>query len=666
MPKFQVTSPEGITYEVDAPEGATEQQAISYIQQEHAAQPVAPKPAAPQPSREQALGGLIGKVSQGMSIGLGDEIQAGRIAPFRYIGEKLAGKDTSLNSAYTAELGKVRNDLKAAEQRYPTGSVIAEIGGGIAPGALMYGLAGKAGLTTAKTALGRRGRESILGAIGSGTYGFNTGEGEGRAPNAVGSAIVGGLVSPAIGYGLEKLAPIGNFISTALSPNEAQGSTNEIAKQLKQAIDSGDETTKNQLLAQLNAGKAKLPYEVPLSQGNLNPTLQNQAIEEMALKGASGDAPLRMMQEFTGKQNQALRSNINALIRDDGLPANAVGDNIVDDVAKAYRSAKWSKTAAYNTAKPLMEQAFIPKQELNAFAGQMDDALSEFPSDIANKVKNEFANELKRHGDNVTFTGAENFRKKLNNLGAKGSPEYAAGMRVKSRFDDFINSGVLQGDEGAVAAINAARAQSAALKRTFQTKQASPLVREIVASVDNNTQLAPEKIFQAISTGNSKQNANNVKSLVKILGEDHPTVSALRDSVLKDVRDSAMDASGYISPAKLAGNIDKLIYSNKSMAGQLLSPNEIATLKSLQEVSRKIAYKAPGVVNNSNSTNLALRQLDALSRTMVGRNTPLFGTIVNGLKESSAANQVGKAIAPTLEEKPIFGGAGEQLKKIAN
>ena len=35
MPKFNVTSPDGTTYSVNAPEGATEDDAIAYIQREH-------------------------------------------------------------------------------------------------------------------------------------------------------------------------------------------------------------------------------------------------------------------------------------------------------------------------------------------------------------------------------------------------------------------------------------------------------------------------------------------------------------------------------------------------------------------------------------------------------------------------------------------------------
>jgi hypothetical protein len=36
MPRFQITAPDGRKFEVDAPEGATEQDAIAYIQQQEA------------------------------------------------------------------------------------------------------------------------------------------------------------------------------------------------------------------------------------------------------------------------------------------------------------------------------------------------------------------------------------------------------------------------------------------------------------------------------------------------------------------------------------------------------------------------------------------------------------------------------------------------------
>jgi len=458
--------------------------------------------------------------------------------------------------------------------------------------------------------------------------------------------------------------------SSKITPQNAlDAKGNLLANQLQEAINKGDKETADVLISQITAAKSTgLPYDVPLSKGNITQTLVSQDIEEKALKGALGQEPQRLMTEFTTKQNQALRSNISSLIRDNDLPANAVGDDIVEAVAKAYQGAKGAKTAAYTSAKPLMDNAFIAKDKLVNFGKEIDDVLMDYPQDVAKKIRNEFDSEITRAGKDIVdvpFSRVEAFRKRLNNLGAMGTPESAAGGAVKSRLNNFIDSGVVTGDEGAVKAINQARQLNAQLKRTYQTKQASPLVREIVDAVDNNKQLAPEKLFQALSTGSSKQNANNVKSLVNILGQESPVVGGLRDSLLKDIRDRATDASGFVSPQKLAGNIEKLIYANRTVANSLLTPNEVKMLKSIQDVSRKIAYKAPGVVNNSNTGNLILRQLDSLSRTFVGRNIPLFNNLVNSLKESSAASTVSKSVAPMLEAKPIFGGVGEAGKRFA-
>lgn len=660
MPITQVKSPDGNVIKVNHPEGASQADIIGYAKANYAPQP---------PKTTNSTAGMAGKFAQGLTVGTGDEIMAGigalTAAPF---------VDQSIPELYSMGLEKQRNDLKAAEQEYPIGSAALEIAGGIAPALTGYGAAGKLGLTTAKTALGRRSREALLGGIGSGVYGYTTGEGDNRAGNAAASAATGALLSPIAGAGLEKagkiLSPLYQKIASKITPqNTLDAKGNFLANQLQEAINKGDKEAADTLLGQINAGSSEgLPFSVPLSKGNITQSLQAQDIEERALKGALGQEPQRIMSEFATKQNQALRSNISSLIRDNDLPANAVGDDIVDAVTKAYQSAKGSKTAAYTTAKPLMDSAFIAKDKLVNFGKEIDEVLMDYPQDVAKKIRNEFDSEIARAGKDIAdipFSRVEAFRKRLNNLGAFGTPESAAGGAVKSRLNNFIDSGVVTGAQGAVEAITTARKLSSQLKRTFQTKQASPLVREIVTAVDNNAQLAPEKLFQAISTGSTKQNANNVKSLIKILGEESPVVGGLRDGLLKDVRDRATDASGYVSPQKLAGNIEKLIYTNRTVANSLLTPNEIKTLKSLQDISRKIAYKAPGVVNNSNTGNLMLRQLDALSRTFVGRNTPFFNSMVNSLKEASATKSVSQSIAPTLEAKPIFGGAGEVIKRYA-
>lgn len=63
MPKFNVVSPDGLTYQVNAPEGATQEQAIKYVQDEVAAGRLSPTPKQEeQAAPEQDGGGLAGSL----------------------------------------------------------------------------------------------------------------------------------------------------------------------------------------------------------------------------------------------------------------------------------------------------------------------------------------------------------------------------------------------------------------------------------------------------------------------------------------------------------------------------------------------------------------------------------------------------------------------------
>lgn len=63
MPKFNVVSPDGLTYQVNAPEGATQEQAIKYVQDEVAAGRLSPTPKQEEQAvAEQDGGGLAGSL----------------------------------------------------------------------------------------------------------------------------------------------------------------------------------------------------------------------------------------------------------------------------------------------------------------------------------------------------------------------------------------------------------------------------------------------------------------------------------------------------------------------------------------------------------------------------------------------------------------------------
>lgn len=75
MPRFNVTSPDGRTFEVNAPEGATKEDAIAYVQKMQASKPQpAPQaePAAPQRSTGQEVGRQLGLTGRAALEGAGD------------------------------------------------------------------------------------------------------------------------------------------------------------------------------------------------------------------------------------------------------------------------------------------------------------------------------------------------------------------------------------------------------------------------------------------------------------------------------------------------------------------------------------------------------------------------------------------------------------------
>lgn len=98
MPRFEVTSPDGRTIEVTAPEGATEQQAIAYAQQNWA------QLLAAQPKKESGLlaagksglGSLISSGATGLESLFGDATQAGKRANVR---------DQARSDKYEDEIG---------------------------------------------------------------------------------------------------------------------------------------------------------------------------------------------------------------------------------------------------------------------------------------------------------------------------------------------------------------------------------------------------------------------------------------------------------------------------------------------------------------------------------------------------------------------------------
>ena len=238
MAKFQITGPNGEKFEITAPDGASEQDVLSFAQSQMAA------PAAPDPYKQEAQAeyqrlksqgipieqGLTRKIFQGMTLGGGDEVLAGMLTPFEM------AKRGTWDPREGYKHAKAMQDVAMEDARKTQGipGHIAEVAGGVGTG---IGAA-RAGLSLVRPGAGVVGRTGALAAEGAaygGAQGFlDAPDGE-RLSNAGTGAAIGagvGAALPAVGaVGGAVLGPIASNIRARVNP---QGVA---ASQLARAVD---------------------------------------------------------------------------------------------------------------------------------------------------------------------------------------------------------------------------------------------------------------------------------------------------------------------------------------------------------------------------------------------------------------------------------------------
>lgn len=262
MPMYHVTSPDGSTYEVNAPEGASEQDAMDYVQKnQQTLAPVkptapttpaaAPTPAAPAEKTwgEAIMGDAknsgIGRTGfdqgmQGMTFGFADEVQdrIGALIASTYTGEKY---DDMLKMAREASKARLAQQM---DQR-PALSIGANVAGGLLTGgAGLETSAGKAvasgvrnGVVLGKD-LGNAARVAKIAGLGAAqgaAYGAGSANDGERGEGAIKGGVIGGVagaVAPVVGRGIASLGNYGGSIAKGLVA-KAPEEVHDVADALK-------------------------------------------------------------------------------------------------------------------------------------------------------------------------------------------------------------------------------------------------------------------------------------------------------------------------------------------------------------------------------------------------------------------------------------------------
>ena len=217
MPIYEIETPDGRAFEVEAPD------------QNAALQALGVKPQESRSFRGGALAASTEGIKQGLTFGFGDELMAGAMAPIGATIDYFKGDGFDLGRAYDENLEWERDRQRAAAEQHPGANTVGMLAGGAVTGG---GLA-KQGVTLAGKAAGRGLGTRMAAGAGEGAaygsaYGFGTGEGGlgERGASAAGGAVAGTLLGgaiPAAGTAVTKaLTPAARKVGSMINPTGAK------------------------------------------------------------------------------------------------------------------------------------------------------------------------------------------------------------------------------------------------------------------------------------------------------------------------------------------------------------------------------------------------------------------------------------------------------------
>jgi hypothetical protein len=199
MAKYRITGPDGATYEINAPDGTSEQDVLAFAQSKMGSAS-APKPqatAAPKESVGTIPAALEG-IGQSATFGFSDELEGAGRALYG----KLTGDQRSLTDLYSEGVAKPRQRIKDASETNPAAFYAGEIGAGfLVPGGLA-GLGVKGALAGAAGS-GLKAR-TIAGGKDGLAYGaaYGAGKAEGDLQDQLTSVATSSLLGGGIGAAL--------------------------------------------------------------------------------------------------------------------------------------------------------------------------------------------------------------------------------------------------------------------------------------------------------------------------------------------------------------------------------------------------------------------------------------------------------------------------------
>lgn len=642
MAKFEVKAPDGSIYEVNAPEGATEQQAIEYVQKNFAATKQEP------PAAVKA-GGMLNEIPRQLGLtaryGLEGLANTAQIAtePIRYLQDKLtperegAAKSLPLGMIATNFADKIGlpKPENANERVVGDAARLVAGSGGVVGGAQLAsklpGIAGKvfAGMAANPTS-------QLTAAAGGGLAGGASREAGGDATGQVISSVLGTVVGGLAPGAIQGITA--RFNALRASPMQLEG---KVALALREGgVDWNEmpQALRTQMLAEVKKATSKggelnpdaLRRLADFKLTNTTPTrgmltldpVQITREQNLAKIGANtADEGLQGLAQVQNQNNGQLVRNLNDLGASRGNAFTA-GQSSIDRITGLDSRMGARVTDLYNQARN-MPGGDIPlnrKDLVDNIYSRLakENKIAFLPKEVSDFIDTISAGTVKKGGQDfeVPFDA-----KALDNLmtvistaqrGTKDGNVKAALSAVRAAIDETPITPVktqyggnqvvtqagaqfLRTEDGKAGqfmdALNKARE---AARQRFNWQESSKPVEAALGGVE------PDKFVQKFVIGGSYKDA-------KVLAETGDK-GAIRDAILSHIKSKATNgAADEVAKFSQSGFNKALRDIGESKMRLYFSPEEIQQIQANARAASYMQFQPVGsAVNNSNSGALMM------------------------------------------------------------
>jgi hypothetical protein len=691
MAKYRITSPDGATFEINAPDDATPDQVKTYAQQQFQSMK------APPAAGNAAAGGVLGGIKQGLRDSIDGGAQLLRHAVPDAVGNAVdaAGNwmaDRGLPVARSSGAAGVDKIVRDSGRQYEAdraaagreGFDWARLGGNVA-NPVNFVLPGSAALKTATT-VGQLAKAGAMAGAASGALQPVTDAGDNfwaeKAKQTAAGAATGGVLTPVVAKGvtaaatgakraMESLAP--RVTVNALTRSDMDSAMNyvlqsqgmkleeapkvildSVRRQIGEAVAGGKRLSPEMALRQANAEALGLTGDAALTAGQMsrNPMQFAQERNMSGIVIQTPQGPGNPLATRFANQNQRLMSLFDEA--NNAVDPVTFGEQGMGALNVANQTADGNVRAAYRA----FEQATGRKMELplQGLAQDYAEALRRYGDNIPQAVRSAFEGLGLMGGTQrrvMSLEDAEDVIKNVinrNDPGPINKPVHGALGELRASIERAITSGAdnAASGSGAEAAMLAKEARSTAAG-VFQARRDVPA---LMAALQDK---APDRFLQQFILNAPTR---EVEGMVGYLKQDPAAFGQARAQLLTHLKRAAFGEN-------LAG--DKTIAAERFAAAlRAIGPQKLRIFFGEDEAVRlqlagKVAAEinsvpagATNAVNYSNTAAGVFNLLQRLGESPLMRNIPGARALSNQAGEIANERAMGQALqgAPAATKAP--------------